>query len=89
MSVTVANTTICPALAGQDALITITYTSYTTNAASIFIGQKATNIAGQVGYISEIPFGGTQFKVKPQYATTRFDTAGTTGQLAAENIILG
>jgi hypothetical protein len=89
MATTVANTTICPALAGQDALITISYTSYATNSAAIFLGQKATNVASKIGYISEIVPGGTQFKVKPQYPSTRFDTAGTPGQLAAENISLG
>ena len=89
MATTVANTTICPALRGQDALITLAWSDYNTNKAVIFVGQKATNVAGKVGYISEVPTGGNVFKVKPLYESDYYDTASTPGQLAAENISLG
>lgn len=85
---TLTNRTSAPALRGQDAIVTFSWTDAIANMANLFVGQRAGVVSsGKIGFISEIDTRGLTVRVKPSQPSNRFDSTTTPGILNVNELI--
>lgn len=85
----VTNTQNYQALRGTDVLIQVSQTQ-NASISTLALGTKVTiSSSGNVGYVSEIPFGGYFFFAKPLDPSKRMDSVQPGILLANEIITLG
>jgi hypothetical protein len=82
MSINLTNQTAAPALRGQDALVTLSWTDSIANIANLSVGQKCGVVSsGKLGTVSEIDPNGIYVKCKPAQPDRNFDSTSTPGIL--------
>lgn len=88
MSFNLTNQTSAPALPGQDALVTLSWSDSSAQIANISVGQKAGVVSsGKLGTVSFVDPKGIYVKVKPATPNARFDSTSTPGVLNATELI--
>ena len=85
---TLTNQTAAPALRGENAVVTLTWTDAIANMSKFAVGQKAGVVSsGKIGYISSIDLAGLTLQVDPAQPDGQFDSLSSPGILAANESI--
>lgn len=85
----VTNQTASSALRGENPTVTLNASDATNVLPTLTVGQKCTiSSSSKVGYISEIPFNGNIFLVRPVDMGAKFDSTSPGILAAAETITI-